>query len=130
MLAQILYIGTIFPRQIGTGDTPFLTFVSFPIIQSTAFTDMESLPQRYETYSVDLDDKTGIPVTWITPVASKQHQLDAFIYRIESIMIVCDQNFSCNKISPSVIIHVDIGISLHDPFLVVDLKPQGIFHFK
>ena len=67
---------------------------------------------------MDFYDKTGIPVTWYTSVASEHHKLDGLIENIEFSVVLCDQNFLFNKITPSIIIHIDIGLYLHDPFLL------------
>ena len=98
MLAQILYMGTMLPRGISTGDMTFITFFSSLRIQSTTFNKLEVLQWIYEIYSENLDDKTVDHITWVTPVAAKQHQLGALIDHIKVTMVVCDQNFSCNKI--------------------------------
>ena len=116
MLAQILYMGTMLPRGISTGDMTFLTFFSSLRIQSTTFNKLEVLQWIYEIYSENLDDKTVDNITWVTPVAAKQHHLGALIDHIKVTMVVCDKNFLCNKISPSVMIHMDIGLSLHELF--------------
>ena len=63
-----------------------------PENQNHNLNEPEVVPWRDENYSVDFYDKTVDHITWVTPVAAKM------IDNIKFTMVVCDQNFSCNKI--------------------------------